>query len=583
MRCNKRIISAALAAAMAIGLAGCSAPAGDGFAQETPAPTPTPDASQSIEVPAETDDVTLLDEADLFTERDLDPNYDTYTAIVQFREEGITAEGKGVVIKDNTVTILEGGIYLLAGGLSQGQILVDTVKKDKVQLVLLGLELTNPNGAALYLKKAEKVFLTLRGGCHSTLRSSGTFEPQDENNVDGAIFSKCDLTINGHGELDVISTGHGIVAKDHLKLVDGTVNVTAAGSGIQANDSIRLRGGSYTITAETDGLHCAHDDADKGFIWVGGGELTINAGSDGLEASGLLQVSGGTITVSAGDDGLHSDSTLAIAGGSIAVADCYEGLEGSDVVISGGDIHVASRDDGINAGGGSDSNTDAPHSWRGDTNHSILISGGTITVETDGDGLDSNGTLTVTGGEVLVYGPAASMNGAIDYETDGSISGGTVIALDCGSMSGSFNSGTQPSLAVAFAGNAGVPFTVTDSRGNLLAQCTPTLDYRVAVVSCPGMTVGETITLTAGENTAAVELTETHTGNVGGFGGHGGQPRPPQGSEQPPQGFERPERGDFPGDAPEHGERDTAPSYPGRPAYREPQFPISVETQAPSA
>lgn len=590
MRCNKQILSAALAAAIAIGLVGCSTPAGSGVTLETPAPTP--DAAQTVDTPTEAAEITLLDGADLFTERDLDPSYDTYTAIVHFFEEGITAEGRGYSIKDNTLTITEEGIYLLAGGLSHGQIIVDADKKDKVQLVMLGLNLTNPSGAALYLKQADKVFLTLKGGCLTTLNSSGTFAPQDENNVDGAIFAKCDLTINGSGALDVTSTGHGIVAKDDLKLVDGTVTVTAAGHGIQANDSIRIRGGTYTVTAGTDGLHCAHDNAEKGIIWVGGGELTVTADSDGLEASGLLQVSGGSITVSAGDDGLHSDSTLAVTAGSITVTESYEGLEGGDVLLSGGEMHISARDDGINAGGGRDGSGEASEQTyrRNYNNHSIVISGGTILVETDGDGLDSNGTLSVTGGEVTICGPFSSMNGAIDYETTGSISGGTVIALDCGTMSSNFNDGSQPSLMTAFSGSAGVPLLVTDSQGNVLVQCTPTIDYRTAVVSCPGMAVGDFITLTAGENSATVELTEPHSGAAGGFGGHGmkpgGQNRPAWGDRQPPEGSERPGRKDFPGEMPEgfpeRVESGTAPTFPGRPARQEQEFPIPVETEAPS-
>ena len=63
-----------------------------------------------------------------------------------------------------------------------------------------------------------------------------------------------------------------------------------------------------------------------------------------------------------------------------------------------------------------------------DSSCAIVISGGYLVVDAQGDGIDSNGSLEVAGGTLLVNGPSDGANGALDYGTIASISGGTVIA-----------------------------------------------------------------------------------------------------------------------------------------------------------
>lgn len=62
----------------------------------------------------------------------------------------------------------------------------------------------------------------LADGTDNSLSNGGSFVAVDEYNVDGALFSKQDLTLNGTGSLTVTSpVGHGIVCKDDLVIVGG--------------------------------------------------------------------------------------------------------------------------------------------------------------------------------------------------------------------------------------------------------------------------------------------------------------------------------------------------------------------------
>lgn len=106
-------------------------------------------------------------------------------------------------------------------------IIVNAPDTAKLQLVFDGADITSATSAALYILEADKVFVTLVG--ENSLANGGSFEAIDENNIDGAVFSKQDLTFNGSGTLTVTSpAGHGIVGKDDLVFTGGTYIITSA-------------------------------------------------------------------------------------------------------------------------------------------------------------------------------------------------------------------------------------------------------------------------------------------------------------------------------------------------------------------
>lgn len=158
--------------------------------------------------------------------------------------------GAGAAVDGSTITITEAGTYVISGSLSDGQIVVDAADDAKVQIVLAGASVTSSSSAAVYAKAADKVFLTLAEGTQNALSASGSFaDTGDGNNVDGTVFSKADLTVNGSGSLSVTSSqGHGIVCKDDLAICGGSIDVTAAGHAIQGKDSVAVGVGTLTFS-----------------------------------------------------------------------------------------------------------------------------------------------------------------------------------------------------------------------------------------------------------------------------------------------------------------------------------------------
>ena len=459
----KRILSALLCLALCIALVGCgsAAAADDGAADADRTETQTEAALLAAEAEAEADVET--------------------TGTIKLSDGASSAEGSGVLIVGNTVTITAGGSYRVTGTLTDGQIVVNA-PEEKVVLALDGVSIACENSAAIYVIDAKKVILSLVSGSENALASTGEYIQTDDNTVDAAIFSKDDLTIKGSGALTVSSeTGHGIVSKDELKIKSGTLTVTAAKKGMAAND--------------------------------------------------LVEITGGDITIASGKHGIHCDEALTISHGTINITKSFEGLEAKTIEISGGDISIAASDDGLNATDSASGTEADGWGWgfggidEAQEGVYILISGGKLTVNASGDGLDSNGDLTITGGEVYVSGPTSDGDGALDYAGTGTITGGTLIAAGSSGMAQSLSSDAQGVMLLALSGvqSAGSTVTVKDADGTLLASFTPEKAYTSVVISAPGMESGGTYTVACGGESRSVTL-EGYTYSEGGFGGGGGMP-----------------------------------------------------------
>ena len=100
-----------------------------------------------------------------FTDRDQSGAYETADAtVIAFADSGATVSGSGAVASGTAVRITAGGTYLLSGSAANGSITVEASEADKVQLVLCGLTLTTNDRPALYIRAADKVFVTLAEG-----------------------------------------------------------------------------------------------------------------------------------------------------------------------------------------------------------------------------------------------------------------------------------------------------------------------------------------------------------------------------------------------------------------------------------
>ena len=340
---NTKLVAGLLGyALLACSISGCSF---DSFSK-----TATETSSESS---SSATGITYLDADDMFTDRDKEVGYDEDTATaITLSDDASSCDSSSVTISNNTITITDEGTYLLTGSLSDGQVIVDADDK-KVQLVLDSVNINCDTSATLYVKAADKVFVTLASDSENSLSNTSDFVAIDDNNIDAVIFSKDDLTLNGSGTLTVTAKyGHGIVSKDDLVITSGTYQITAAKHALSGKDSVRIADGVLTLDAGTDGIHSENTDNDaKGFIYIANGDISITADSDGFDAEETLQVDGGNIEVAAGDDGLHADGDLIITDGTINVTKSYEGLEGMTVTVEDGNISVVSSDDGINAAG----------------------------------------------------------------------------------------------------------------------------------------------------------------------------------------------------------------------------------------
>ena len=319
-----------------------------------------------------------LSMSNLFTTRDLEQTIDL--------SESTTYE----LENNKNITITKEGIYVINGSSENASIIVEAEETEKVQIVLNGVTMTNTTTPCIYVKSADKVFITLVG--ENTLKTTGTFTADGETNTDAVIFSKEDIVLNGKGSITIESTSNGITSKDDLKITGGTITINSTEDAIEANDSIAIADGDITITTQKDGLHAEYDEDDtKGYIYIGGGTLNINASDDGIQATTITQIDGGTITISA-----------------------QEGIEGTSVQINDGTITIKATDDGINASQKSQSYTP-----------NIEINGGTITIsmsQGDTDAIDSNGNIYINGGTITI-----SAQSPFDYDGEGKYSGGTLI------------------------------------------------------------------------------------------------------------------------------------------------------------
>lgn len=545
------------------------------------AETVTNAAQQSTAAESE---VRTPDPADLFTLRDLDGSWDE-DAAVRIRLEGDSAscDSSAVQISGATVTIAAEGVYVLTGTLSDGEIIVNCSKEEKVQLVLNGAEIHSADFAAIYVAQADKVFLTLADGTVNTLTNGGSFTASDESNVDAVIFAKDDLTINGSGALLITSPGgHGVVGKDEVTICGGSFEITSAKTAISGKDSLSVSSGVFKLIAGTDAMKSENDDTTLGNVYLAGGSYNLSADGDGVSASGTLTVAGGSYTVltgsggndtdksqkgmkagsaltildgtiwvsstddsihsngsitvlagtlnlSSGDDGVHADDTVTVAGGSVTVRESYEGIEGLKICLRGGELEITASDDGLNAGGGGDSSGYGGRGgdmFSGNSDALLEISGGTVTVNAGGDGLDTNGSLNLSGGTVTVYGPTNDGNGSLDYGTDAAVTGGSLIALGSSGMAVNFCSATQGAILLNVGSqSAGTTVTLTDADGNVLLSCTAEKAFAAVNLTCPELAQGGTYTVTAGAFSQTITLDSliTGSGGTGGPGGPGGR------------------------------------------------------------
>lgn len=345
-------------------------------------------------------------DSDMFTERDGKTEYDESKAVtIKLNGTSATASSNSVNISGSRVTITEEATYVISGELTDGMLIVNAKDTAKLQLIFDGVNITSKTSAALYVLEADKVFLTLAEGTTNRLANGGSFTAIDDNNIDGALFSKQDLTLNGAGSLTVTSpAGHGIVCKDDLVVTGGTYIVNSSSHGLDANDSVRIANANFTIDAGKDAIHCENtEDTAKGFIYISSGSIKAEAEGDGIAASAYLQIEGGEID-------------LLIGGGSKNGSQASSGNYGGFMGGGHGGMRPGSSQSSTTT---TDENSASMKGIK--AANSLLISGGTFKIDSADDSVHSDVSVTINGGTFEL----ASGDDAIHAEETLTITAGT--------------------------------------------------------------------------------------------------------------------------------------------------------------
>ena len=265
-------------------------------------------------------------------------------------------------------------------------------------------------------------------------------------------------------EEDSSTSMKGIKAAGDLLIWGGSFTIDSADDSIHSNSSVTIKDGVFEIASGDDAVH-----ADEN-LTVTAGTMNISESYEGLEAL-HLEIQGGDITLTASDDGLNA------AGGTDS-----SGTQGGR--------------DGMFGGGPGASSSEG----------TILISGGTLNITASADGIDANGSLEITGGYTVVAGPTQGDTSTLDYDTTAEITGGTFIGTGASGMAQTFSDTEQGVISVNVGEqSAGTQVTLTDSSGNTIIEVTPELSFSVIILSSPEIASGESYTLTVGTASEEVE------------------------------------------------------------------------------
>ncbi len=313
-------------------------------------------------------------------EDDSTSTYDNFDAEITLADDAtsISGDSDAVTVTGNCITISAGGTYRFTGTLSDGQILV--TGEEKVKLYLDGVSITNSTGPALLCVNEKRTVLSLAAGTENTFSDGASYDAYTvaEHEIDpSAIYAQDKLTINGTGNLTINGNCEdGLICKDDLKLVGGTITVNAIENGIKGKDCVALFGADLIIAAGNDGLKSTEtDDTTKGFLQLESGSAVIQAGGDCLQAESLVWISGGTFDLTS--DGTAMDDT--------GESNSAKGIHCTgDIQIAGGSITIDTPEDGVHCDG------------------SFLMEDGTMTIDTEADGIQAEGDLTQTGGDMTI-------------------------------------------------------------------------------------------------------------------------------------------------------------------------------------
>ncbi len=334
------------------------------------------------------------------------------------------SEAKTIADSEKAVKITAEGTYVVSG--EHESITVSAPDTAKVHIILKNATVSNTSGPAIYIESADKVLITAYKGTTNTLSDgtsyTGSFK---DTNIDGTIFSKTDLTLNGEGTLNI--TGNckcGAVSKDDLIICGLNLTVKSTGCALEGKDCVKIKDAAITVSSGGDGIRSTNTEkTNKGFVYIETGNIDITSGSDGIQAATVLKAANGNVKITAGgaaDTKQNSgDRNMPGFGGKTQTTDDEESTKGlkagSLIVIDEGSFEVSSKDDSFHSNGDIEINGGSFTAATGDdgfhADSNLIINGGSITVSRSYEGLEGQ-KVTVTGGNIDITASDDGINAA---------------------------------------------------------------------------------------------------------------------------------------------------------------------------
>jgi len=275
--------------------------------------------------------------------------------------------------------------YIVTGTTTDGSIKFYSEKK--FQLQLNGVDITNPNGAAINNQCGKSFYLVLNEGTENTLRDGETYTMVDEEDQKAALFSEGQILVSGKGKLNIYSVGKHCMASDDYVIVRPGSQLymnSTSGHGIKAKDYAYIKGGVINMEIAADGAKGINCDS---LITITGGRTTIiNTGTTKVETDSL----GNEVTTGAA--GVKADYNINMTGGTLNIKCTGDDAKGINVaqpfVFSGGELNVVCT--------GKEVYVD-PKGVKCDTD--FTIQGGSFySCSPNGRALDVDGTTTIAEG-----------------------------------------------------------------------------------------------------------------------------------------------------------------------------------------
>lgn len=456
------------------------------------------------------------------------------TATVSGDDEGIVSvSGNDVTANNTTSTVIK---YVLTGETTDGFFKLYSSKKQAI--MLNGVKITNPDGAAINNQSKKRTFIVLNNGSKNYLTDGSKYnDATDSEDMKACLFSEGQLIFSGSGYLEVdanckagirsddyvrtmpktniyvdASAGNGIRGNDAVIVTGGVVNINVTGTadkGISTDGEVRIDGGRTSILTsggyeydsnDSDYSACSGIKADS-IININGGELNIKStgtGGKGINCDDKININDGIVSIittgkrqkdskgSVSPKGIKADGDITINGGLTQVR--LEGTgDGTEAIESKGEIHIEagtvecySYDDAINS------------------KKNLYIDGGYVYARSyNNDGIDSNMNLYINGGVVIAEGaaqPECGIDAAEGYSAF--INGGTVIAVG-GGLQAVSSSSKQASIAVG--ASLGSTIGLLSGSTAILGYTLPDKNSGTALmISSPSLKNGSTYTLRAG-------------------------------------------------------------------------------------